>query len=648
MSKKIEEYDADSIRQLKGLEAVRVRPQMYLGSITNGDALHHCIKEVVDNSVDEHLAGHCTSISVTLEDDGVCSVLDNGRGIPVGINKAEGVSALQLVLCNLSAGGKFDNDSYAKSAGLHGIGVSAVNAVSEKMTAVVDRDGYSHHLTCLRGVPDGDVVRVGKSKGRGTLISWKRDLEIFSGATEYDRKRVEERLRELAFLNPGLRLTLLDRRGGQKVMTEFFYEGGIKDYLVEVVGKKKTQIPVMFFTDQKSVSLAFCWTESQEENVRCYANNTFNPDGGTHATGFKGAMTRIVQNYAKEHGLLKDLPADGITGNDIREGLVAIVNMRISNPSFSSQTKDKLVTPEAKTLVEDLFVDQIVHYFEQNPATAKRIAERAVVNAKAREAARRAREGVQRKHLFDQWELPGKLSDCQSKDPSVCEIVIVEGDSAGGSAKAGRDRRTQAILPLRGKILNTEESDAEAISANREISTIIGALGCGIEQDRSFNLKKLRYGRVIIMTDADDDGAHIRTLLLTLFYRAMPALIRGGHVFVAQPPLFKIMHKKSTQYFIRAAEAEAYLNELGVIGTADERRAAMARGGIRITRFKGLGEMGAEELWQTTMNPENRSLLQVHVEDAIRAEQQFALLMGGDVLQRKDWILDSSAWGQTG
>lgn len=645
MSKKKESYDADAIQKLKGLEAVRKRPGMYLGDPTSGDALHHLIKEVVDNSVDEHLAGHCTEIQVRLSPDGVCTVVDNGRGIPVGINKAEGVSALQLVLCDLHAGGKFDNDSYAKSAGLHGVGVSAVNAVSEWLDAEVWRDGRVHFLRCERGVPQGDVKAKGKTSVRGTQIKWKRDLEIFSGVTEYDRERVADRLRELAFLNPGLTIQLDDERANKLYSATYAYAGGIKDYLNEVVGKKKTQIPVLFFTDQKSVSIAFCWTDNTTEDVRCYANNTFNSDGGTHATGFKGALTRIVQNYAKEHGLTKDLPADGISGADVREGLVAIVNVRMSNPSFSSQTKDKLVTPEAKTLVEDLFTDQVDHYFEQNPQVAKKIAERAAVNAKAREAARLAREGVQRKNLLDRWELPGKLADCQSKKPSECELIICEGDSAGGSAKAGRDRRTQAVLPLRGKILNVERADAESIAKNAELSIIVGALGCGIEQNMTFDITKLRYHKILIMTDADVDGGHIRTLLLTFLYRCMPQLIYRGHVYVALSPLFKVTSKNDTHYFLTQAEFDAHMAPYRVYDE-NGRAIGYVPGAPRASRFKGLGEMPAEELWMTTVNPETRTLNQVTIADAIAAERIFDLLMGDDVGPRREFLENNAPWAE--
>jgi DNA gyrase subunit B len=630
------EYGADSIRKLKGLEAVRERCGMYLGDATNGDALHHLIKEVVDNSVDEHLGGHADVIEVILDDDGVVQVSDNGRGIPVGINKEEGKSALEMVMCDLHAGGKFDNDSYAQSSGLHGVGVSAVNAVSEWLVAEVWRDGHFWTQRYERGVPVTEVTKGGSSEGRtGTTVRWKRDLQIFKGVIEYDRKTVAERLRELAFLNPGLKIVLTDTR--KKLWTEeYLYVGGIKDYLVETVGKKKALIPVMYFTNTTTCEMAFCWTDSGDEDVRCYANNTFNRDGGKHAEGFKAGLTRLVSTYAKEHNLLKDLGEEGLTGHDIREGIVAIVNVRIPDPSYSSQTKDKLVTARVRQLVEDLFSDQVAAFFQNNPGLAKKVAEKAVINAKAREAARKAREQVQRKEWMDPLSLPGKLSDCQSKNAAESELFIVEGDSAGGSAKGGRDRRYQAILPLRGKVLNVERSDAEGILENKEIGTLITALGCGIEQSNNFNISKLRYHKIVIMTDADVDGAHIRTLLLTFFYRCMPQVIYSGHLYIAQPPLYgvTIPGRKTREYFTTDGAFDAFKASL-----SQEHRKSM-----RVTRYKGLGEMNAEDLWSTTLNPVHRSLLRVEITDAVQAEQYFDLLMGDDVERRRDWIGDNSTY----
>jgi len=635
---KDKKYGASSIRKLKGLEAVRERPGMFLGDPTNGDALHHLIKEVVDNSVDEHLGGHCDQITVFLYGDGVCSVSDNGRGIPVELHD-EGVSALQLVLCDLHAGGKFDAESYEKSAGLHGVGVSAVNAVSEWMEATIYRDGGIHSFRCERGNPVGAVKKTGKTADHGTTIRWKRDLQIFKDVIEYDRKQVSDRLRELAFLNPGLKITFADERGKKVVEEEFLYVGGIKDYLEEVVGKKKTLIPVMYFTDNSNCDMAFCWTESAEEDVRCYANNTSNKDGGTHLTGFRNGITRLVTAYAKEHNLLKDLPDDGLTGGDIREGIVAIVNLRIAGVAFSSQTKDKLVTPRARTVVEELFTDQVAFWFSQNPGLAKRVAEKAVINAKAREAARKAREGVQRKEWLDPMSLPGKLADCQWKRPADCELFIVEGDSAGGSAKGGRDRHFQAILPLRGKVLNVENEGAEGILENKEIGTLITALGCGIEQASSFNLSKLRYHKVIILTDADVDGAHIRTLLLTVFYRCMPQLIYAGYLYIALPPLYgvHVTGRKGQRFLLDDAALQQFKDGLSV-----EQRKTM-----KTQRYKGLGEMNSGDLWHTTMDPNQRILKQVRIDDAVAAEKYFELLMGDDVASRREWINDNATYAGT-
>jgi DNA gyrase subunit B len=625
------EYGAGQIRQLKGLEAVRERPGMYLGDPTSGDALHHLIKEVVDNSVDEHLAGHCTEIVVSLEPEGWASVSDNGRGIPVDIHPTEGVSALQMVLGSLHAGGKFDNDSYEQSAGLHGVGVSAVNAVSDELIATIERDGHVWVQTYSRGIPTSAVENRGASTNRGTHIAWRRDLDIFKEVTEYDRRLVAERLQELAFLNPGLLIRLIDSRGKKTNEQTFQFQEGIRQYLGELVGKKSRLTPVLRFADD-TTEIALLWTDSDSEDIRCYVNNTYNRDGGTHLTGFKNGITRVITNYVKEHELGKGLGPEGVTGNDIREGIVAIVNLRMSKIAFSSQTKDKLVTPQARTMVEGIFQDQVAYYLEQNPGIAKRIAEKAVLSAKMREAARKARDQVARKDFMDPLSLPGKLADCQSKDPALSEIFIVEGDSAGGSAKQARDRRFQAILPLRGKILNVERADAETILENKELGTIITALGCGIEQARNFDMSRLRYHKVVIMTDADVDGAHIRTLLLTFIYRSMPRLIYGGYVYVALPPLYSAKLKGSqTLHYLRDDAA------------LEQFRNSVPRGHpISITRYKGLGEMNADALWLTTLDPTTRSLKRVSVEDAIESERFFTLLMGEDVEGRRNWISDNA------
>jgi DNA gyrase subunit B len=631
---KAKTYNASAIRQLKGLEAVRERPGMYLGDPTSGDALHHLIKEVVDNSVDEHLGGHCDTIEVRLLADGYCSVKDNGRGIPVDIHPEEGVSALQMVMCSLHAGGKFDNDSYEQSAGLHGVGVSAVNAVSSRCDVHIWRDGRYWHQEYAQGVPQGDVQDMGEWTGpTGTQVVWQRDLQIFKGITEYDRKLVADRIQELAFLNPGLKITLVDERGKAGWERTFQFDQGIREYLEDVVGKKNRVSPVLYFRVE-GVEIAMVWTDTDAEDIRCYVNNTHNRDGGTHMTGFKNGLARVLLEYIREHGLAKGLTGEGVTGNDIREGIVAIVNLRMSQVAFSSQTKEKLVTPAGRTMVEGVFQDQVSWFLKDNPGIAKRVAEKAILSAKMREAARKAREQVARKDFMDPLSLPGKLADCQSRDPKECELFIVEGDSAGGSAKGARDRRFQAILPLRGKVLNVERSGVESILENREVGTLITALGCGIEQAKAFNLKALRYHKVILMTDADVDGAHIRTLLLTFLYRCMPRLIFFGHVYVAQPPLYgvRLSGHSNDYYFTSDAQFESFRSTL--TGAQKER--------MRVTRYKGLGEMNPEDLWATTLDPAVRVLKQVTITDAVEAERYFSLLMGDDVESRRAWIEDNA------
>lgn len=628
-------YNASAIRQLKGLEAVRERPGMYLGDPSSGDALHHCVWEAVDNAVDEHLGGHATEITVELLPDGWVSVQDDGRGIPVDMHPEEGISALQLVMTSLHAGGKFDKDSYEQSAGLHGVGISAVNAVSEHMVVSVIRMGSQWEQEYSRGVPVSDVRELpGMYTGRGTRVRWQRDLTIFSGVIEYDAGIITKRLQELAFLNPGLAITFADKRGNKEKVTIFKYEGGIKQYVEDLVEKKKPLVPVIYvnaFTKRTGAEIALTWTDAASEDVRCFANNTFNQDGGTHMTGFRTGITKAITDHCKEHDLLKGLDS-GLEGTDIRTGLVAVVNIRIPDISFSSQTKDKLVTPGAKKLVEDILLDQFEHWMKANPGLAKRIADRAVLNAKAREAARRAREGVLRKSEMDMLSLPGKLADCQSKDPAECELYIVEGDSAGGSAKNGRDRKFQAILPLRGKVLNVERASLDRVQDNAEIGTLVTALGCGMEATRNFNLKNLRYHKVIIMTDADVDGAHIRTLLLTLFYRYMPRLIWEGFLYIAVPPLYKVKKGSFERYFVTDTDLDNYFAELGIP------RSELQERGYRITRYKGLGEMNPETLWETTMDPSVRTLLQVTARDAVRAEQLFELFMGDEIEPRREYI----------
>lgn len=627
-------YDASSIRQLKGLEAVRERPGMYLGDPTSGDALHHCVWEAVDNAVDEHLGGHASNIVVSLLPEGWVSVEDDGRGIPVGIHPVEGVSALQMVMTSLHAGGKFDHNSYDQSAGLHGVGISAVNAVSAEMQVFVNRDGHSYMQSYAQGVPTSGVEVVGKSKATGTKVAFQRDLTIFHGVTEYDYGIIDTRLQELAFLNPGLVITFSDTRGKKPKQVRYHYEGGIKEYVEDLVSKKKPLIPVLHlqsFTKKVGAEVALTWTDVASDDIRCFANNTKNRDGGTHLTGFKAGITKVITDYIKTHELGKSLE-DGVTGEDIRTGLVAVVSIRIPDISFSSQTKDKLVTASARKLVEDLLTEKLEDWMSGHTDAAKRIADRAVLNAKAREAARRAREGVFRKSEMDMLSLPGKLADCQTKNPAESEIYIVEGESAGGSAKSGRDRKFQAILPLRGKVLNVERASLEAVAENAELGTLITALGCGMEATRNFSVKGLRYHKIIIMTDADVDGSHIRTLLLTFFYRYTPRLVYEGFLYIAVPPLFKLKKGTVERFFTDEQDLRNYFVSQGLSPQEASDR------GYRITRYKGLGEMNPETLWATTMNPEVRQLKKVTVEDALESERMFDLLMGADVLGRRNYI----------
>lgn len=629
-------YNASSIRQLKGLEAVRERPGMYLGDPTSGDALHHCVWEAVDNAVDEHLGGHASEITVTLLEGGGVKVEDNGRGIPVDIHPEEGISALQMVLTSLHAGGKFDHDSYEQSAGLHGVGISAVNAVSELMMVTVYRDGQEYRQEYSRGVPVTEVLCLGGTYGNltGTVVYWKRDLDIFSGVVEYEAEIIQTRLQELAFLNPGLKITFTDGRGKKPKVVIYLYNGGIKEYVEDTVSKRKPLFGVIHvkeFAKRSGAEVALTWTDATGEDVRCFANNTRNRDGGTHLTGFRNGITRVITNYIKTHELAKNLE-DGVTGEDIRTGLVAVVNIRIPDISFSSQTKDKLVTAGARKLVEDLLTEHFEGWLTQNPAIAKKVAERAVLNAKAREAAKRARDGVLRKSEMDFLSLPGKLSDCQSRNPAECELYIVEGESAGGSAKSGRDRKFQAILPLKGKVLNVERASMEAVSQNTELGTLITALGCGTEAARDFSIKSLRYHRIIITTDADVDGSHIRTLLLTFFYRYMPRLVYEGYLYIAQPPLFKVTKGRFERFFTDKNDLDAYYREQNIPPSE------VAERGYKVTRYKGLGEMNPETLWATTMDPTVRKLKQVTVDDAVQSEELFELLMGHDVDLRRDYI----------
>ncbi len=793
-------YDQSAIQVLEGLEAVRKRPGMYIGDPHDGTGLHHLVWEAVDNAVDEHLAGHCDAVQVIVQSGGSVTVIDNGRGIPVGMHD-KGVSAAEVVMTQLHAGGKFNSESYSVSAGLHGVGVSAVNAVSEWLKMEIRREGKLWFQEYERGVPKAPVTPIGNSDKTGTKVTFKPDPQIFT-MTDFSFEVLNNRLREISFLNAGLEVSLEDERGDGKKVTHKF-EGGIREF-VESLNKKKTPLhdDVIYLhavKDGVDVEIAMQWSDSYNESIFPYTNNVFNRDGGTHMTGLRTALTRVINQYGSREKLLKDLK-NPLSGEDVREGLTAIISIKHPDPAFSSQTKDKLVSSEVKGIVESVLNEKLSQYLEEEPKAGKRIVEKTVLAARAREAARRAREMVQRKGVLDASTLPGKLADCQSKDPSESEIYIVEGDSAGGSAKQGRDRRFQAILPLRGKILNVERARFEKMISSAEIGTLITALGCGVEGGENFSIEKLRYHQVIIMTDADVDGSHIRTLLLTFFYRQMPQLIDKGYLYIAQPPLYKVKKGKKLRYLQDNDELNRYLIELGtdnvrlgmkgsdtqlsgeplrnllkdvtrfrlllenighrvdpfvvealvtvvdlkeadladrakvesaiallekhvgakrpgdleasierdeehdrykvVISTQeggtrrvttidfdflsagnlselrqiyqgiralgeppflltvldkDGKPAAepseladlealwaeldsRARKGLGIQRYKGLGEMNPDELWETTMDPDTRTLLQVRIEDALEAEELFSVLMGDQVEPRRAFI----------
>jgi len=793
-------YGERSIQVLEGLEAVRKRPGMYIGDVHDGTGLHHLIWEVIDNAVDEHLAGHCKSIQIVLHADGSVGVRDDGRGIPVGMHE-RGVSATEVVMTVLHAGGKFDNDSYKVSAGLHGVGVSAVNAVSEWLKVEIYREGKTHFQEYRRGVPMSPLSVIGTTERSGTKITFKPDTHIFSTITQFSFEILSNRLREISFLNAGLRIELEDERDGRK--QEYKFEGGIREFVALL---NKTRQPlhedvvrVLDTRDNVEIDIAMQWSDAYNEQVFCYTNNVHNKDGGTHLTGFRTALTRTLNSYGESHGLLKDLKGSAMSGEDAREGLSAVISIKHPDPSFDSQTKSKLVSSEVKGLVEAVVNDKLNAFLEENPQTAKRIIAKTLIAAKAREAARKAREMVQRKGALDISSLPGKLADCQERDAAKSEVYIVEGDSAGGSAKQGRDRRFQAILPLRGKILNVERARFEKMLSSAEIGTLITALGCGVDGGGNFDIEKLRYHHVILMTDADVDGSHIRTLLLTFFYRQMPEIIHKGYLYIAQPPLYKAKRGKKEQFlkdeeamnrylldagtdgllirtgeglvlqgeplrrfmdelarwralldklgrkldsrvveaFIRATSvrlddlndeaklavakqevrdylinkypdfgflemsvtrdeehgrfkllvqsrigaaerntvfdfefltsgdfdklheidvgvralgkppfysvdsAEQEISKADLIGDADSVFRyvdARARRGLSIQRYKGLGEMNADTLWETTMDPDARVLLQVGVEDAVIAEQLFSVLMGDEVEPRREFI----------
>jgi DNA gyrase subunit B len=644
MNKMTEDYGAESIQVLEGLEAVRKRPGMYLGDPHDGSALHHCIWEVVDNSVDEHLAGHTASIEVNLHKDGSLSVRDFGRGIPVGIHEEYGISAAEVIMTKLHAGGKFDNSSYKVSGGLHGVGVSAVNAVSEWMEMTIHRDGVIYHQRYEAGVPVKPVEKIGKCTDTGTKITFKPDLTIFTHITDFEFDQIDTRLKETSFLNAGLEIIITDERDDEKNVSTHHYEGGLAEFVTqinsnrEVMHQEVIQINGEKDTEKGPVTieLALQWSDAFSETIFCYTNIIRNKDGGTHMTGLRGALTKSVNNHAKKRKLLK---GNSLSGDDVREGLSAIVSVKHPDPSFSSQTKDKLVSSEVTSIVETVVYEKLGEFFEENPSVGKLIVDKALLASKAREAARKARDLTRRKGVLEGGGLPGKLADCQSRDPSECEVYLVEGDSAGGSAKTGRDRRIQAILPLRGKILNVERQRRNLVKVfqNNEIQTMIRALGAGVgnpseeesPEEGEFDTSKLRYSKIIIMTDADIDGAHIRTLMLTFLWRFMRPAISEGHVYIAQPPLYQLSKGRVSKYAYSDEERDDIIEQL---------RGDNPNTKIGVQRYKGLGEMNPEQLWETTMNPETRTMLKVTVQDAEESDRMFEILMGEDVPDRRAFI----------
>ena len=621
------DYGAEQIQILEGLEAVRMRPGMYIGS-TSERGLHHLVYEVVDNSIDEALAGYCTHIDVTIHQDNSITVVDNGRGIPVDMHES-GKPAVEVVLTVLHAGGKFGGDGYKVSGGLHGVGVSCVNALSSRMDVQVKRDGKIYEIAFERGNTVEPMRVVGETSETGTRVHFVPDDEIFT-VTEYSYETLRHRLRELAFLNHGITIALYDERENPVHSEVFHFEGGISSF-VEHLNRNKEKInpePIYFngAKDDTMVEIAIQYNDSYQENIYSFVNNINTEEGGTHLAGFKLALTRAANDFARRQNILKDKDGN-LSGDDVREGLTCVISLKIREPQFEGQTKTKLGNSEVRGIVDSIVTEGLSEYFEENPAIAKKIIEKAIMAARAREAARKARELTRRKNALEVSSLPGKLADCSVKDPEQAEIYLVEGDSAGGSAKQGRDRRFQAILPLRGKILNVEKARLDKIFANAEIRTMITAFGTGISDD--FDIAKRRYGKIILMTDADVDGAHIRTLLLTFLYRYMKPLIEHGHVFIAQPPLYQIRKGKKHWYTYSDEELAKKLDEVG-------------RDSVTVQRYKGLGEMNPEQLWETTMDPETRTMLRVDMEDAEAADELFTILMGDKVEPRRQFIEENA------
>ncbi len=623
----MQDYDASQIQVLEGLEAVRKRPGMYIGS-TSASGLHHLVYEVVDNSIDEALAGHCDDISVIIEQGDIITVIDNGRGIPVDIQEQTGKSALEVVFTVLHAGGKFGGGGYKVSGGLHGVGASVVNALSEWLVAQVHKGGSIYEMRFSRGEITQELKIVGSTDKTGTTVTFKPDAEIFD-ETVFDYDTLLKRMREQAFLNAGLRIRIIDERSGREAKNEMHYEGGIREF-VTYVNRNKTPLhdEVIYLSgarDDSMGELALQYTESYNEMILSFANNIHTPEGGMHETGFKTALTRVLNDYGKKNNILKN--DDKVQGDDCREGLTVVISVKLTEAQFEGQTKAKLGNSEIRTLVDNIVSDKLTEFLEKNPAVGRAILEKTITASRAREAARKARENIRRKNALEGMALPGKLADCNESDPALTEIYIVEGDSAGGSAKGGRDSRFQAILPLWGKMLNVEKARADKVYGNDKLTPVITALGAGIGED--FDENKLRYHKVIIMADADVDGSHIRTLLLTFFFRFMRPLIDGGYVYAAQPPLFKLVRGKTVRYAYDDEERD--MISLGMRGED-------GKGKVDISRNKGLGEMDPHELWETTMNPETRILKQIKLEDAVRADEIFTILMGEKVEPRKEFI----------
>lgn len=625
-------YGADQIQVLEGLEAVRKRPGMYIGT-TSERGLHHLVWEIVDNSIDEALAGYCDSIEIIIEKDNSITVTDNGRGIPVEIQKKTGRPALEVIMTVLHAGGKFGNDSYKVSGGLHGVGASVVNALSSNLDVYVHRDGNIYYLGFEKGVPQGEIEIVGETEHTGTKTQFKPDTEIFTESTEFDFDTLEQRVRELAFLNKGITISLEDKRTDEEPV-EYHYDGGIKSY-VEYINRNRGVLHEPFYSEvedqQIMVEVAIQYNDGFASSIFSFANNIHTHEGGTHEAGFKSGLTRVINDYARKNGMFKENDPN-LTGDDVREGLTAIISIKHPDPQFEGQTKTKLGNSEVKRVTDAAFSDSFSKFLFENPDVAKIVVEKGLMASRARIAAKKARELTRRKSALEVSNLPGKLADCSSRDASISELYIVEGDSAGGSAKQGRDRHFQAILPLRGKILNVEKARLDKILSNKEVRAMITALGTGIGEE--FDITKARYNKVVIMTDADVDGAHIRTLLLTFFYRYMRPLIEYGYVYIAQPPLYKIQQGKTARYAYDDKAMKQILEELP----------KSPKPGLQ--RYKGLGEMDAKQLWETTMDPDTRTLLQVGLTDAIDADHIFDMLMSDKVEPRRNFIEENAQYVQ--